>query len=42
MTATLPKIIYILVGLSAIVEIFTHKSSCKHCEVKPSAAQPVV
>lgn len=26
------KIIYILVGLSAIYEIATHKSRCKNCE----------
>ncbi len=25
------NIIYVLVGLSAIVEIFTHKSNCKMC-----------
>ena len=25
------KIIYILVGLSAIYELFTHKSNCKAC-----------
>ena len=29
-TAT-TKAVYILVGLSALVEIFTHKSSCKMC-----------
>jgi len=27
------KVIYILVGLSAIYLIATHKSDCKHCEV---------
>ena len=30
-------LIYILVGLSAIVEIMTHKQSCKYCN--PSAPQ---
>jgi uncharacterized membrane protein YuzA (DUF378 family) len=27
----LVKIIYILVGLSAILEAVTHKSNCRHC-----------
>ena len=31
MGAIVPKIIYILVGLSAIYEIFTHKGRCKEC-----------
>ena len=30
-------IIYVLVGLSALFEAFTHKSNCKCCEVKGSA-----
>ena len=25
------KIIYILVGLSAVYELFTHKANCKQC-----------
>jgi uncharacterized protein len=29
--ATISKIIYLLVGISALVEIFTHKSNCKMC-----------
>ncbi len=29
--ATLSKIIYVLVGLSALFEIFTHKSNCNNC-----------
>ncbi|MBX4181532.1 DUF378 domain-containing protein [Candidatus Parcubacteria bacterium] len=29
--ATLTMIVYILVGLSAIYEIFDHKNYCKHC-----------
>ena len=29
--ATLVNIVYVLVGLSAIVEIFTHKTMCKNC-----------
>lgn len=31
MDSMLAKIIYILVGLSAIYELVTHKSSCKMC-----------
>ena len=31
-TAGVAKIVYILVGLSAIVEIFNHKSLCKKCD----------
>lgn len=27
-------VIYALVGLSALFEIFTHKSYCKNCETK--------
>ncbi len=30
--AMISRIVYILVGLSAIFEIFTHKSFCKHCD----------
>lgn len=28
----LSRVIYILVGLSALVELFTHKASCKQCD----------
>lgn len=31
MTAVVSKIIYVLVGLSAVYEIFTHKKTCKMC-----------
>jgi uncharacterized membrane protein YuzA (DUF378 family) len=31
MGATVSRIIYILVGLSAIYEVFTHKKNCKAC-----------
>ncbi|PIR97279.1 MAG: DUF378 domain-containing protein [Candidatus Doudnabacteria bacterium CG10_big_fil_rev_8_21_14_0_10_41_10] len=27
------RIIYILVGLSAVLEIVTHKKNCRHCSV---------
>lgn len=30
------KIIYILVGLAAIVEVVTHKSTCKECTSTPT------
>ncbi len=34
--AMVSKIIYILVGLSALYEIFSHKNNCKDCcSVKP-------
>ncbi|OGK16201.1 hypothetical protein A2862_00775 [Candidatus Roizmanbacteria bacterium RIFCSPHIGHO2_01_FULL_38_41] len=33
----LATLVYALVGISAIVEIFTHKSNCKHCEKKMGA-----
>lgn len=36
MTAVVSRIIYVLVGLSAIYEIFAHKKICKTCEVRPN------
>lgn len=32
--ALISKIIYILVGLSAIAELISHKQSCKYCGAK--------
>lgn len=32
-------VIYLLVGISAVVEIFTHKSNCKNC-VSKAPGQP--
>jgi uncharacterized membrane protein YuzA (DUF378 family) len=32
----LMQLVYILVGVSALVELFTHKNNCKHCETKPA------
>ncbi len=29
--ATVSRIVYVLVGLSALYEIFTHKANCKCC-----------
>ncbi len=41
MDATISKVIYVLVGLSALVELFSHKDSCKHCSTdKPMASNP--
>ncbi len=34
MGAWLSRIIYILVGLSAIIEIVNHKAMCKNCGAK--------
>ena len=39
MPAIIVQIIYALVALSAIYEIFAHKSMCKACESKPTAQQ---
>ncbi|RJQ28356.1 DUF378 domain-containing protein [Candidatus Parcubacteria bacterium] len=32
MDAAVSKLIYVLVGLSAVVELATHKKTCKMCE----------
>ena len=32
----LENLVYILVGLSAILEAATHGKNCKHCENKPA------
>jgi uncharacterized membrane protein YuzA (DUF378 family) len=34
--AMVMKVVYVLVGLSALVEIFTHKQACKTCETQPT------
>jgi len=31
MDMAVSRVIYVLVGLSAIIELFTHKGSCKRC-----------
>lgn len=36
---TVAKIVYILVGLSALYLVFTHKSTCKNCST--SGSQPM-
>ena len=35
----LERLIYILVGLSALLLIFTHKKTCKNCDKPASAPQ---
>jgi uncharacterized membrane protein YuzA (DUF378 family) len=40
MGAILPRIIYVLVGLSALYELFTHKGNCKMCVSSPSPMMP--
>ena len=40
MTSIVPKIVYILVGLSAVYELFTHKSTCKMCGSSASPMMP--
>lgn len=39
MSATVSRAIYVLVGLSALYEVFTHKANCKSCSAGPSAPQ---
>jgi uncharacterized membrane protein YuzA (DUF378 family) len=34
---SLAMVIYVLVGLSALFELFTHKKNCKDCEAKPAS-----
>ena len=36
----LARIVYVLVGLSAIYELFTHKANCKACVSSPSPMMP--
>jgi len=38
-TPVIARIVYILVGLSALYEVFTHKQNCKHCEAKMGGQQ---
>ncbi len=40
-TGSLARLIYILVGLSAIFEMATHKSNCKCCEMKGEMKKPM-
>jgi len=34
MDALISKVIYILIGLAALVELFTHKHNCRSCNAK--------
>ncbi|HEY4480053.1 MAG TPA: DUF378 domain-containing protein [Candidatus Paceibacterota bacterium] len=38
LSPSVSQIVYILVGLSALVEIFTHKSNCRCCDTKNVSA----
>ncbi|HTK33539.1 MAG TPA: DUF378 domain-containing protein [Candidatus Paceibacterota bacterium] len=38
MDSIVSKIVYVLVGLSAIYLVVTHKKDCKHCEASTPAA----
>ncbi|HEY9480929.1 MAG TPA: DUF378 domain-containing protein [Candidatus Paceibacterota bacterium] len=40
--AIVERIVYILVGLSAILLVFTHKQDCKSCSTSPVASQPAM
>jgi uncharacterized protein len=35
--STLSKIVYVLVGLSGLYLVFTHRKDCRNCEAKPMA-----
>jgi hypothetical protein len=41
-SSALTSLIYILVGLSAIYEVVTHKANCKACEVMMKPAAPAM
>ncbi len=38
MTAVVSRVIYVLVGLSALVLLFTHKKDCKACSMSGGTA----
>jgi len=40
MDAIISRIIYLLVGLSAIVEIFGHKKTCRECVKRGDSSMP--
>ena len=42
MYSVVAKIIYILVGLSALYELFTHKANCKMCSSSSTSAKPAI
>jgi len=40
MSSTPSKILYIVVGIAAIIEIAIHKSNCRHCNPSGQKAMP--
>ena len=38
----LAKIVYILVGVAALLEIFTHKANCKACVAPAAMPKPTI
>jgi uncharacterized protein len=36
----LARVVYVLVGLSALYELFTHKANCKMCSMSSSPMMP--
>ncbi len=40
MMAPISRIIYVLVGLSALVELFSHKKMCTECSVPKAPSMP--
>ncbi len=40
MTGVVARVIYILVGLSALYEIFTHRKTCKLCTGSSAGSAP--
>ena len=39
---TLARIVYILVGLGALYELFTHKANCKMCSMGSNMSKPAM
>lgn len=40
MDSGIAKVVYILVGISALVELFSHKKNCKACEMGSAPSMP--
>ncbi len=40
--STLSRIVYILVGLAALVELFTHKKNCSPCNKSGDTSAPAM
>lgn len=41
-TGAIAKVVYILVGLSAVYELVTHKKTCKMCSGEMGSAKPMM